>query len=703
MQNNKHKFSEIIFQNYLETVNNSKILEINYSPNNSQNELTNKLFRCKVLAQQEFITCHHEIVSIFNSILEIENDINKDIDTIKTKHHFYEDNWKDVFIEFNFLLTQILNHANEKLIDSFEKKIDKIDTFSICLFGRTKVGKSTTMEALTKGSGISIGIGKQDTTKTSTEYIWNGLKVIDTPGINSIHDDKQLENLALSYADEADLIAFLLPHQIEEGDFDKFKLFYKQNKPIIILLNVKGDTGEEGSKTLEMFLKNSDSLFEENKIIGYRNRINDFIFKTLEISSGLIPIIPIHSKSAFLSYHIKDEKISNQLYDISNFKNLEKELIKEVTEFGELYRIKNPHDTVQLFSSVITSKLSEFHSNLLVKQNLFEKNANKFIEVKNLIFLKQNEIIRRNIITLFENKLKSVSAIVDEIFSTKKEEDRKKIVSNFIDEDEIRIRMTNSSAEIQKVIQKEITEYFNNFAKEINILDIQQKKSSYYSSIKATIGELDNLKSQVNFIEGAGVVTSAISGIGLAIVAAEGAILGAEGTLFGLGGANIWNPVGWGLIAAGVILAIVGGVAHKKHINKVKEAKNKAIMELKYMIYKTETNIIENIKNSIDKVIKTIKTEHIDLMDEYVKHSNKYLSQTSKLISQIDKTATFSEKQKFQSMINNILNSESFTVENIFHSNHNINIQLNDLPSSISTIQNILSRVEEKQIIISKL
>ena len=431
MQNNKHKFSEIIFQNYLETVNNSKILEINYSPNNSQNELTNKLFRCKVLAQQEFITCHHEIVSIFNSILEIENDINKDIDTIKTKHHFYEDNWKDVFIEFNFLLTQILNHANEKLIDSFEKKIDKIDTFSICLFGRTKVGKSTTMEALTKGSGISIGIGKQDTTKTSTEYIWNGLKVIDTPGINSIHDDKQLENLALSYADEADLIAFLLPHQIEEGDFDKFKLFYKQNKPIIILLNVKGDTGEEGSKTLEMFLKNSDSLFEENKIIGYRNRINDFIFKTLEISSGLIPIIPIHSKSAFLSYHIKDEKISNQLYDISNFKNLEKELIKEVTEFGELYRIKNPHDTVQLFSSVITSKLSEFHSNLLVKQNLFEKNANKFIEVKNLIFLKQNEIIRRNIITLFENKLKSVSAIVDEIFSTKKEEDRKKIVSNF--------------------------------------------------------------------------------------------------------------------------------------------------------------------------------------------------------------------------------------------------------------------------------
>lgn len=692
------KFSKITLDKYLETVNNSKILEITYSPNNSQDELTKKLFRCKVLAQQEFIKCHHEIVSIFKSIIEIENDINKDIDRIKSKHRSYEEKWKDVFVEFNFLLTQILNHANEKLIGSFEKKIDKIDTFSICLFGRTKVGKSTTMEALTKGSGKSIGIGKQDTTKTSTEYIWSGLKVIDTPGIDSIHDDKQLENLALSYADQADLIAFLLPHQIEEGDFEKFKLFYKQNKPIIILLNVKGDTGEEGSKTLEMFLKNSSSLFEENKMDGYKNRINDFIFKTLEISNGLIPIIPIHSKSAFLSNHIKEEEISNQLYDISNFKNLEKELIKEVTEFGELYRIKNPHDTVQLFSSVITSKLSEFHTNLLVKQNLFEKNANKFIEVKNLILLKQNEIIRRNITTLFENKLKSVSAIVDEIFSTKKEENRKKIVSDFIDEDEIRIRITNTSAEIQKVIQKKITEYFNIFAAEINILDIQQKNSSYYSSIKTTIGELDNLKLKENFIEGAGVAISAIGGIGLVLV--EGTLAGAAGTLFGAGTANIWNPIGWIFIITGVGLGIF---FKKKHNKKIAEAKNNAVEKLESMIYKTESNIIENIKNSIDKAVKTIKIEHINVMNEYVKYSTKYLTQTKSLIHQIEKTANISEKQKFQSMINNILNTECYTVENIFHLNHNINIQLNDLPNNISSIENILSRVEEKQIIISKL
>ena len=114
-------------------MNIAKILEIKYSKNNSQNEFTNKLFGCKVLAQQEFIICHHEIVSIFNSIIHIEKNIHKDTETIKTKHNSYKENWKDVFVEFNFLLTQTLNCANEKLIGSFEKK-NRQDRYIFNLF-----------------------------------------------------------------------------------------------------------------------------------------------------------------------------------------------------------------------------------------------------------------------------------------------------------------------------------------------------------------------------------------------------------------------------------------------------------------------------------------------------------------------------------------------------------------------------------------
>ena len=702
MQNNKQKFSEIILQNYLETVNNSKILEITYSPNNSQNELTKKLFRCKVLAQQEFITCHHEIVSIFNSILEIEKNINKDIDTIKTKHHSYEENWKDVFDNFNFQLNNILNYANDKLIGSFEKKINKIDTFSICLFGRTKVGKSTTMEALTKGSGKSIGIGKQDTTKESTEYYWNNLKIIDTPGIDSIHNDKQLEDIALSYADEADLIAFLLPHQIEEGDFEKFKFFYKQNKPIIILLNVKGETGIEGSRDLDMFLKSSHTIFEEKKITGYKNRINDFIFNTLNIEQGLVPIIPIHSKSAFLSNSVTNTETKNKLFEISNFMNLEKELIKEVTEYGELYRIKNPHETVILFANTITTSLTEFHKNVTAKQNIFNKNINKFTDVKNSITLKQNQIIKKEIESLFTTKRLSVNSIIDEIFNSKKEESRSKIISDFLNENEIRQRVNCTSVAIQKIIKKEIADFFNNFGDEINLFDLEQKNTTYFSKTNSDIKNAEKISTTVNILEGTGVIIGAIGGIGMAVIAAEGVFLGvalgAEGTLFGLGGANIWNPVGWVLMGVGVLIGIIGFKSKKRHMQKVKEAKNTAVKDLNIMLLNVEKKVISSIKESITKSISSLEKDHIDIMKEYVKYSSKYINLTEQLILKIKSAASLSEKQKFQSMLNNILKSDVHIVENISQLDQNINIQLNILPSCFKTFQKILSRVEEKQV-----
>lgn len=698
--NKRNRFSEITLKNYLKKVKDSNILEAVVKPEKSTSDFINTLNRCKIAAQEEFVVCHHEIVDIFENILAIEAEIIADINKINSKHRSYEESWKEVFANFNFQLNNILDYANENLIGSFEKKISKIDTFSICLFGRTKVGKSTTMEALTKGSGKTIGIGKQDTTKTSTEYYWNNLKIIDTPGIDSIHNDKQLEDIALSYADEADLIAFLLPHQIEEGDFEKFKLFYKQNKPIIILLNVKGETGIEGSRDLEMFLKSSHTLFEDKKITGYKNRINDYIFKTLNIEEGLVPIIPIHSKSAFLSNSVTDTYTKIKLFEISNFMNLEKDLIREVSDYGELYRIKNPHDTVNLFSKTITTSLAEFHKNVTAKQNIFSKNVNKFTDVKNSIILKQNLIIKREIEALFINKRQAVNSIVEEIFNTKKEESRNKITSDFLNENEIRQRVNSTSAEIQKIINKEIADFFTNFGDEIKILDLEQKKSSYFSNTNKNIKNTENINTTVNILEGTGVVISAISGIGMAVVAAEGvflgAALGAEGTLFGLGGANIWNPIGWAMIGVSVVIGIIGYKSKQRHVKKVKEAKNTAVKDLNFMLIDVENKVNTSIIDSIAKSISSIESDHIDIMKEYVKYSSKYIKLTEQLILKIESTARLSEKQKFQSMLNNILNSKVYLVENISQVNQNIEVQLNNLPNSINEIQKIFSRVEEK-------
>ncbi len=693
----KQKFSEITLRNYLNVVENSEILIPFTKPKQNENELINKLAKCKIVAQKEFIICHNEIVDIFNNIIKIEKNINQDIEKIKNKFSTHNDIGEKIFDEFNFRLSEIFNFAGDKLIGSFQDKVERIDNFTICLFGRTKVGKSTTMEALTKGKGVSIGIGKQNTTLEIKEYSWNNLKVIDTPGIDAMQKSDQLENLAVSFADKSDLIAFLMPHQIEEGDFNKFRLFYKQNKPIIIILNIKEKIGKEGSRAMKMFIKNSDKIFEKTN--DYEDRINDFIFNALKIKKGLVPIIPIHSNSAFISNNVKDKDLSEKLYKISNFEKFENALIKEVTNYGELYRIKNPHETVKLFSHKIKKELENFSNYLSEQQNVLHKNIIKFSQVKNKIEQSQFLIIQKKFNNFFDNKVRQTSSIIDEIFNTKKEEERELILSNFMNEIEIKNKVEQLSIEIQKIIKKEIQDYFQNFSQDINSLDLKYKNSNFNYSTGQKINKIDTNNLELYLIEEVGFATGVIGSISFALVAMEGAFVGATGTIFGVGTANIWNPIGWALIFASVGAGFVTLFFREKQKNKIAIAKKEAKKQLISSINQAKYDIYEKFKITLSEITTKIKKEHIDVFSEYILFSKKYQQKIDDLSNQIEQIAINSDKIKYQAMLNNILNSEIFVIKEIFQTNNYISIFINKLPNNITEIETIFSRVEEKQII----
>lgn len=697
------KFSEIIFKEYLETVEKSGVFNAYKGEEKRDgNEFATKLANCSIVAQKEFISCHDEIVKIFNGIIEIDKEINSDIEIIKNKHSTYADNWRGIFDEFNLRLNDIFIYSSEKLIGSFEEKIKRMDNFTICLFGRTKVGKSTTMEALTKGKGETIGIGKQNTTVDVKEYGWRNLKVIDTPGIDAMHEIDQLEELALQFADNSDLIAFLMPHQIEEGDFQKFKLFYQQKKPIIIILNVKERTGKLGTKDMEMFIKNSDKIFESDKIQGYKDRINEYIFDTLGIEKDLIPIIPIHADSAFTSNNIEDKELSQKLYDISNFSLLETILMREVTEYGELYRIKNPHETVKLFSNKITNALNNFSSYLTEQQAVFIENIEKFKVVKNKIKQRENAIIQSTIEKFFNNKLNGVGFIVNQLFETKKEADRKKILNNFINESQLHNQFDKAKVDIQKVIKREIQNYFDAFSKELELVNLKFNETSFNYSTNKKIQDLDSNKFRNNFVEGASAFTSAAGGLVFGVMAINGGIAGTAGTLFGFGGANIWNPVGWVLIGSAVILSVTGVFFAKSRRKKIAEAKTNASTDLKKELNKIKKEIITKIRESNNDIIKQIKEDHIDVLNEYLSYSKKYLNKIKYLKASIEDISLNSEKNKYQAMLNNFSNSDSYNVQGVCHTDRNISIHLNELPMNLDVIQDVFSRVEEKQVLIIK-
>lgn len=695
MNKNNLKLSDVIFKNYIRTIEESGILVPFNEVTNYDNEFAEKLGNCKLVAQKEFINCHKEILEIFDSIIKIEKEINNDI--IKNKHSNYESIWGDLFREFNFRLTEILTYGSEKIIDSFEEKVKRIDNFSICLFGRTKVGKSTTMEALTKGDGEAIGVGRQNTTLDVKEYYWNHLKVIDTPGIDAMEEIDQLEELALNFADKSDLVAFLMPHQIEEGDFKKFKLFYKQNKPIIIILNIKEHTGSEGTKDMEMFLKNSDKIFETKKIQDYKDRINEYILDSLGIEEGLIPIIPVHSKSAFIANEIKDSTLSEQLYNISNFPNLESLLLKEVTEYGELYRIKNPHETVVLFSNKIKFELSLFSSYLVEQQKVYSKNIKKFTEVKNKIHQKKNDIFKKNIDNYFDNKLSSIGFIVDKLFDTKKEEDRKLIIDNFIQKKQINKQVDKTMTQVQQLIIKELEEYIRQFTKELNLVDLSYKKSKLNFSLNQNITDISNANRNKNTVEGIGVFTGAVGGIVLG-VSGTAVLGGAAGTFFGVGAANVWNPLGWGLIGVGIVASVGGYFMSRKRKKKLIQAKIDVNVGLKKEVAQIKTNAIKQINNTITAILKEIKDNHINVLKKYLLFSEKHQYDIERLINDIAEISNNSEKLKYQAMLDNFLNSNAYAISNIIKSDKNIHLLLNSLPPNINDIQKILSRVEGRQI-----
>jgi len=697
-------YSDRMYRDYLKEVEESGILKRHSEPKYDQkkNDLITVLENSKYLARREFKVCHKDVVVLFESISAIESEMHSDLKIISSKYDSYEDAWKNVFDYFNKQLLKIFTYAQNTLVVQFSKKVKRMDHFCICLFGRTKAGKSTTMEALTEGDGKTIGVGRQNTTKDVKEYQWKELLIIDTPGIDAMEKFDKLESMALSFADDSDLIVFLMPHQIEEGDFEKFSRFYKQNKPILILLNVKKEIGMAGSVEYKMFLRHSEDVLNEDKIAGYKERIKDFVFENLNIDKNLIPIIPVHSASAFASLREEKKDISNKLYQISNFDNLKKQLTKEVKEYGELYRIKNPYDTVILFAEEIVDSFTEFDLYLRKQKDVFETNVMNFEILRSEIIKKRNGIIRNTVIAYLDSKKKSIPQIIDQLFSEKKKDKRDKIMKDFIPEDEVKSKVEMCRRKIVGMIKKEIEDFFKQLSSDLHKITLEEQKTKFSSNTEDSIVEIEGLGELSDIFEGIGLISSVILGIGTAVVLADVSILGAAGTLFGLGSANFWNPVGWGLFAGSAVMGILGLFARKKQKEKIRKAKIDAKNDLEEALNKGKNEIEKHLNDWTKGIISEIRKKHINVMKEYVKYVEKHLGIVDQLSNNMTKIKTRSEKRKFRAMIRCITDDSQLQVYKVEDSDKEVFLYTGKRQlKGINSIQKKLSRVEEKKVIIT--
>jgi len=158
------------------------------------------------------------------------------------------------------------------LKDAVETKSNHLKDFTITLFGRTKTGKSTIRESITKnGDGSTIGLGDLHTTKEAGDYKWKGLRLLDTPGVEGYGGEKEVEK-AHEVIDQTDIVIFLTTDETQQpGEFDEMERLVEINKPFFVLLNIKDKLTDP--VYLKRFFRHKASLFDREIVEEHKQRI----------------------------------------------------------------------------------------------------------------------------------------------------------------------------------------------------------------------------------------------------------------------------------------------------------------------------------------------------------------------------------------------------------------------------------------------
>lgn len=156
-------------------------------------------------------------------------------------------------------LSELINFLSDSPTDELKIIKDKLEAeldsalgksfFSVALIGQYSAGKSTIISALTGRSDIFID---SDVATSETRfYDWNGIKLIDTPGLWADHDDH--DSITYKAIEQADLLVFCLTHSLfDKTTVNNFKkLAYDKgyaNKIMLVVNKMSKESGAEEDK-----------------------------------------------------------------------------------------------------------------------------------------------------------------------------------------------------------------------------------------------------------------------------------------------------------------------------------------------------------------------------------------------------------------------------------------------------------------------
>ena len=249
-----------------------------------------------------------------------------------------------------------LEQLHRTSVSTLEERCQRLDSFSITLFGRTMAGKSTLMEVLTHGDGHSIGRGAQRTTRDVRSYAWNGLEVTDVPGVAAFEGEAD-EELAFKAAAQADLVLFLVtddaPQPVEAECLARVR---RLGKPVFGICNVKVAVDDEDDMLL--FLRNPDRLYNRTRLDQLLSQFQAFADQYLP--GKRIPFAVTHLRSRFLADQTVWTQYRERLIAASRFDVVEFRIVAEIMGRGTFLRVKSFVDGAVAPMMDLTDRLLDF-------------------------------------------------------------------------------------------------------------------------------------------------------------------------------------------------------------------------------------------------------------------------------------------------------------------------------------------------------
>ncbi|MCX5614098.1 GTPase [Bombella saccharophila] len=439
-----------------------------------------------------------------------------------------------------------------------------LNRFTITLFGRTMAGKSTIRETLTGGDGTTIGKGAQRTTRDVREYVWNSLRIIDTPGIGAYEGEEDRAQ-AISVIDETDVVLFLVSSDgVQEESFKGMRELRQQNKPIIFVLNIKRDL--EKSVNMRRFLKDPRSIFNENEIRGHFDRICELARDYLGMSN--VEIYPIHAQAAYFSTRPEYKEDAELLADYSRLGKLLHALEVEVSQRGIVRRLQTIIDGTQISLLDLQEELGKQAKTV---RQVAHHLKDKFEELDAWLngFIRATKTrVETEASQLVQPLRASLSAFIDENIERKDVGERwnQKVVA---------LDIQGWLKRQQTVILDELRACLDEFSREMSV---KSKVIGEFDTANPSQFDPWDVKRSLHWLSAAGGAMASVS-----------AVAGY------FGAANFWNPIG---LTAGVISVIPLGLSwfFNDREKKLQGQKAKVTSDLRKNIDNLEREVASSLK-----------------------------------------------------------------------------------------------------------